>query len=153
MTLATKITSRWQAMLLGHNLSLAYLGCGCHSPVCNCEGSSSLPVQSVWYLWWTKWHWDGLCFQHFGFPLSLLFCSVSYSYIIQQHSTPFDLTKLQRRVSKHQNEFLSGHVTVYVLSWYVPNYCCMCPDAVFPLLSLKSQSRPPPIVRNPTTLR
>jgi hypothetical protein len=43
----------------------------------------SLPGQSMWDLWWTKWHWDRLFSEFFGFPLSISFHRRSaYSYII-----------------------------------------------------------------------
>jgi hypothetical protein len=32
----------------------------------------SCPGQSLWDLWWTKWHWDWV-FSEFGFPLSVSF--------------------------------------------------------------------------------
>jgi hypothetical protein len=35
--------------------------------------------QSMWDLWWTKWHWDRFYPEYFGFPLSLSFhrCSIT----------------------------------------------------------------------------
>jgi hypothetical protein len=35
--------------------------------------------QSMWDLWWTKWHWDRLFSEYFGFPLSVSFhrCSIT----------------------------------------------------------------------------
>jgi hypothetical protein len=34
-------------------------------------GPGSRPGQSVWDLWWTKWHWDTFFNEFFGFPLSV----------------------------------------------------------------------------------
>jgi hypothetical protein len=31
----------------------------------------SIPGQSMWDLWWTKWHWDRFFPEYFGFPLSI----------------------------------------------------------------------------------
>jgi hypothetical protein len=31
----------------------------------------SRPDQSVWDLWWTKWHWDKFFSESLGFPLSI----------------------------------------------------------------------------------
>jgi hypothetical protein len=31
----------------------------------------SRPGQSMWDLWWTKWHWDRVYFEFFGFRLSI----------------------------------------------------------------------------------
>jgi hypothetical protein len=33
----------------------------------------------MWDLWWTKWHWDRVFPQYFGFPLSVSFhwCSIT----------------------------------------------------------------------------
>jgi hypothetical protein len=35
--------------------------------------------QSMWDLWWTKWHWDRFFPEYFGFPLSTSFhrCSIT----------------------------------------------------------------------------
>jgi hypothetical protein len=43
----------------------------------------SRPMQSVWYLWWTKCHWDKFSSDSFGFSVSVsfylcfIFCHVS----------------------------------------------------------------------------
>ena len=55
---------------------------------CDCHGahyviivliSGSIPDQSMWDLWWTKWHWDRFFPEYFGFPLSVSFhrCSIT----------------------------------------------------------------------------
>jgi hypothetical protein len=33
----------------------------------------------MWDLWWTKWHWDRVFPEYFGFPLSISFhpCSIA----------------------------------------------------------------------------
>jgi len=38
----------------------------------------SIPGQSVWHLWWTRWHCDRFLSQYFSFPLSVPFhqCSI-----------------------------------------------------------------------------
>jgi hypothetical protein len=36
-------------------------------------GPGSIPGQSIWDLWWTKWHWDRIFPEFFGFPLSMSF--------------------------------------------------------------------------------
>jgi hypothetical protein len=33
-------------------------------------GPGSRPGQSIWDLWWTKWHWDRFLSEFFGFYLS-----------------------------------------------------------------------------------
>jgi hypothetical protein len=38
------------------------------------------PGQSMWVLWWTKWHWDRFSSEFFSFPLS-----VSFSMAIDSH--------------------------------------------------------------------
>jgi hypothetical protein len=40
----------------------------------------SIPHQSMWDLWWTKWHWDRVFPEYFGFPLSVSFhrCSITW---------------------------------------------------------------------------
>jgi hypothetical protein len=42
-------------------------------------GPGSIAGQSMWDLWWTKWHWDRFFSKYFGFPLSISFhrCSVT----------------------------------------------------------------------------
>ena len=36
-------------------------------------GPGSIPGQSMWDLWWTKWQWDRFFLEYFGFPLSISF--------------------------------------------------------------------------------
>jgi hypothetical protein len=59
-----------------------------HSPKCNTvhnkrpashrRGPGLRPGQSMWDLWWTKWHWDRFFSKSFGFLLSISFlrCSI-----------------------------------------------------------------------------
>ena len=46
---------------------------------CHAGGPVSIPGQSVWDLWRTKWHWDRFFPEYFGFPLSISFhrCSIT----------------------------------------------------------------------------
>jgi hypothetical protein len=37
------------------------------------RGLGLCPAQSMWYLWWTEWHWDRFCSEFFGFTLSVSF--------------------------------------------------------------------------------
>jgi len=41
------------------------------SPASHRGGPSSIPDQSMWDLWWTKWQWDGVFSQYFRFLLSV----------------------------------------------------------------------------------
>jgi len=60
-------------------------GSGGSLPARHREGPGSSPGQSVWDLWWTKWHWDRFCSEFFGFLLSASFYRGSpYSYAIWQ---------------------------------------------------------------------
>jgi hypothetical protein len=43
-------------------------GSGGRSPASHSGGPASIPVQSMWGLWWTKWHWDRFFYEYFGFP-------------------------------------------------------------------------------------
>jgi hypothetical protein len=55
-----------------------------------------IPGQSMWDLWWTKWHWDRFFPEYFGVPLSVSFhwCSVTREnekkiiFITGLHSKP-----------------------------------------------------------------
>ena len=42
-------------------------------------GPGSIPSQSMWDLWWKKWHWDKFFPEYFGFPMSISFhqCSTT----------------------------------------------------------------------------
>jgi hypothetical protein len=42
-------------------------------PASDRGGPGSIPGQSMWDLWWTKWHWDRFFPDYFGFPLSISF--------------------------------------------------------------------------------
>jgi hypothetical protein len=46
-------------------------GSGGYLPASNRGGSGSVLGQSMWDLWWTKWHWDRFLPENFGFPLSI----------------------------------------------------------------------------------
>jgi hypothetical protein len=59
----------------GHAMALA-LSCWPLTP-------SSHPGQSMWDLWWSKWHWVTVFCEFFCFPLSVSFhCDSPYSRII-----------------------------------------------------------------------
>jgi hypothetical protein len=38
-------------------------------PASHRGGPGSIPGQSMWDLWWTKWNWDRFFHEYFGFPL------------------------------------------------------------------------------------
>jgi hypothetical protein len=46
----------------------------CHvSAICYCRDPNSIPGQSAWNFWWTKWHWDRFCHQVLMFsPVSII---------------------------------------------------------------------------------
>jgi hypothetical protein len=62
---------------------------------CSCRWGETVPLnwsfhgshlggvsQSMWNLWWTKWHWNRFFSEVFGFPLLISFhCGSTYSYI------------------------------------------------------------------------
>jgi hypothetical protein len=35
------------------------------------EKGQKILVESMWDLWWTKWHWERFFPEYFGFPLSV----------------------------------------------------------------------------------
>jgi len=41
----------------------------------------------MWDFWWKKWHWGRLLLQYFGFPLSVIFCSVPCLYFNRRYMT------------------------------------------------------------------
>jgi hypothetical protein len=51
-------------------------------------GPGSIPGQSMWGLWWTKWHWDRFFPEFFGFPLSNSFhrCSITRKRTKNNHN-------------------------------------------------------------------
>jgi hypothetical protein len=44
-------------------------------------GPGSYPGQSMWDLWWTKWHWGRLSLSFFSFLLSMSFHHVFHAHI------------------------------------------------------------------------
>jgi hypothetical protein len=50
-------------------------------------GPGSITGQSMWDLWWTKWHWDRLFPEYFGFPPSISFyrCSITWKNETTNH--------------------------------------------------------------------
>jgi hypothetical protein len=57
-------------------------------------GPGSIPGQSVWYLWWKKWHWDRFFREYLGFSLSLSFHRCS---IIRKAKKTIFITELQNK--------------------------------------------------------
>jgi hypothetical protein len=57
-------------------------GSGGQSPASHRGGPGSIPGQSMWDLWWTKWHWDRFFSMYFGFFLSISFhrCYITRKY-------------------------------------------------------------------------
>ena len=49
------------------------------------EGPVSIPNQSMWVLWWTKWHWNRCFSEYLGFPHSVSF--PKYSTLLLHFST------------------------------------------------------------------
>jgi len=43
-----------------------------YSPASPHEGLDSIPVQSMWALWWARWHWNRLYSQLLHFPASII---------------------------------------------------------------------------------
>jgi hypothetical protein len=43
------------------------------------QGEKKILIQSMWDLWWTKWHWDRFFPEYVCFPLSMSFhrCSIT----------------------------------------------------------------------------
>jgi hypothetical protein len=71
-----------------HAIQLSWLVCCILSGPCRGWGRCSPAshrgglAQSVWDLWWIKWHWDRFFFEFISFPLSVLFhCGSPYTYI------------------------------------------------------------------------
>jgi hypothetical protein len=48
-------------------------GGGGWSLACHRRGLSVIPSQSMWNLWWTKWHWHGFLSFYFCCPLLVSF--------------------------------------------------------------------------------
>ena len=55
-----------------------------------CGVSVSIPKQSTWDLWCTKWHWGRLFYTHIGFPLSISFRRAPQSSSSTCHSSQKD---------------------------------------------------------------
>jgi hypothetical protein len=70
------------------------------SPASLRGGPGSPPDQSVWYLWWTKWHWNIFSSEFCGFSLSVSFHRSSpRSYIWGTTIGPIE-AEVQRRSLK-----------------------------------------------------
>jgi hypothetical protein len=56
----------------------------CHvsgSSVCRRGGPVSVPDQTVWDLWWTKWHQDSFFSEYFSFSVSIMPVLYTHSFI------------------------------------------------------------------------
>jgi hypothetical protein len=65
----------------------------------------SRPGQSMWDLWWTKWHWDRVFSEFFCFPLSISFQRRSpNSYHLGNEQYVCQWQQFRDVVSPHQNQ-------------------------------------------------
>jgi hypothetical protein len=65
-------------------------GLGGWSTGCHGGGPGLIPVQYTWDLWWTKWHWDRVFAEYFGFPLSISPSQCSLHFFV------FNITLMRR---------------------------------------------------------
>jgi hypothetical protein len=64
---------------------------------------SLLPVQSMWDLWWTKWHWERFFLKFFSFTLSSAFrCGFPDAYISRQTNNR-PVSGCSSEISPHHN--------------------------------------------------
>jgi hypothetical protein len=61
-------------------ISLSLFGRAMIQAVRHREGPGSIIGQSLWGLWWTKWHWDGLSPSSSAFPYQCLSTNVPYLF-------------------------------------------------------------------------
>ena len=58
-----------------------------------CQGLSLIPEQTVWDLWWTKWHWWKFFFLVCGFYTVIVsppvLCIHAINAVLFRHHTPF----------------------------------------------------------------
>jgi len=54
---------------------------GSQSPAFRLGGRGSIPGQSTWDLWWTKWHWYRFFPEYFGFSLVFIIPSVPHAHL------------------------------------------------------------------------
>jgi hypothetical protein len=92
---------------------------GGHSPASHYGDPVSTPVQVIWDLWWTKWHWGSFPWV-FRFPLPIFIPSnAPYSSIIRG--------LYNRPISGRRTKWTLSHPTSWNLekihisiSWYIP---------------------------------
>jgi len=66
--------------LVGYDALYSRSNSGCYSSPCHLSrgGPASIPVQSTWEWWWTKWHWGRFISEQFGFLLPASFQKYSH---------------------------------------------------------------------------
>ena len=74
------------------------------------EVSGSIPWQSLWDLWWTKWHWHRFFFEYIGFPRHSYSTNVPYSSLLTLRSYERD------ELAKY--EILSKEIGNRRVFWY-----------------------------------
>jgi hypothetical protein len=57
-----------------------------------------IPGQTMWDLWWTKWHWDRFCPEYFRFPCQ--FHSTGASLLGETEKTNHLSLHLHHRVAR-----------------------------------------------------
>jgi hypothetical protein len=81
--------------------------------------------QSMWNLWWTKWHSDRLFSKFFGFPLSISFCRIfSYSCNLGDERKACRWPQFRDIVLPHQHEPEQFVLTPTIISWMIIPFFC-----------------------------
>jgi hypothetical protein len=77
-------------------------------------GPGSCPVQSMWDLWWTKWHWDRFLSEFLGFPCQY-HSTVAYHTHTSSGGRTIDplVTAVQRHCVTHRHEQQQEQLSLY----------------------------------------
>jgi hypothetical protein len=82
------------------------------------------PHQSMWHLWWTKWHWDRFYSEFFSFPLSVSFhCGSLHTHLLSGERT---LGPLEARVQRHILTWSTWTWTAAAGILQASHSCVMC---------------------------
>jgi hypothetical protein len=116
---------------------------GGYTPATQHGSPSSLPGQSMWDFWWTKWHWGKFISEYFGFPLwiitlpSSILSSVirdrhngpAYGWNTQEPSHPTALINTESQYSPHRSVLKPLHrsgllINIFCAFIIVYLWCC-----------------------------
>jgi hypothetical protein len=118
--MASQTPNDYQHLFSGHAIAQV-VSCW---PTSYCGGLGAMPVQVMWDLWWTKWHW-GRFSEYFGFPLHFSFHRLlhTFHHLLSEAGTVGQIVAdvpSGLSVTPHQGGGGNLLFLIFLASWILP---------------------------------